>query len=390
MRVDVSKRSFHLSLFFSIIFYFFSCDRLVLASEVGLSPALTAKIQDLLIDVSKNREMLRNWKGEITFLHRETDESGIQTCDRLVEVLFTQNFVFKKLICTYKEKKINVPDAWEVSPYLAMGGILHTDGHDYDYFSNLPIKRDGRPFVFDDFEKDFITGLLVIQKSDTVPHRSSSLGTRFLPNSLAEFAGRNAEWELKGYFEFIKGGNSTDKTTYREEGNLVHFIDRFNDDYSILTFDKSKGAMLVKIENQMGVSGTSHWKFIPQLVSGVWVPHRLIHERTHGNGKKDYYEINWSNITVNGSENEKDYSLLALGVRQGDHVSDLMTTTRYYIQDDSLPASLIEEFMKKKSTSIKSGTIVRYVFICTGSLMVLLAIGLKIYRWWRKKVGVAA
>jgi hypothetical protein len=333
-----------------------------------LSPQLTPKLERIYQLLLNNEGKIQNWSGNVDLTIKNYKDNELVE-DQTISISFSQDFIRGNYINTYNVKNSQIKNV-TVSPFLDKGGFLSINGICYDYFSLIPQKKDGSKINLSDLDSNPFRGLLVIKKSGYIPLTTESLGTRYLTASLLKLQGLDHKIRLKGYLDFIRKGNSHESTIYHEKDGLAYITDICDGIKLVQIFDLSKSAILIQIDIT-SKEGSDLWKCEPQNVDGVWVPSKIISENIYADKKnKGITVTSWNNIKINEDNVESNFTLLNLGVRQEDHVSDLMKQSGYRIHDESLPKEIdISELIKRTKYQRT-----RLILILLGITLILTAI----------------
>ena len=111
---------------------------------------------------------------------------------------------------------------------------------------------------------------------------------------------------------------------------------------ALYQFDLSKGANFTKVEmrsNETNRKSEGIWRWIWEEVNGVWVPKEFSKDVVAilPNPRATHYRVLWTKNEVNIPLEKDEFSLVKLGLRQGDQVYDSRTHKKYTITDKSFP-----------------------------------------------------
>ena len=129
------------------------------------------------------------------------------------------------------------------------------------------------------------------------------------------------------------------------DGNYVVIRLKIKDEpvpRTVYEIDLSKGGNLTKVETAR--NATNAWdtrieKWAWQEVNGVWVPQEFTRDHivTLPKPQDFHYKIRWIKNEVNIPLAKDEFSLVKLGLRQGNGVYDSRTRSTYKITDKSFP-----------------------------------------------------
>jgi hypothetical protein len=148
---------------------------------------------------------------------------------------------------------------------------------------------------------------------------------------------------------------------FERDGNIVSFNNSLSKIH--IQVDMNKKAFPV-FYSQPGKT----WQCQAECVSNIWVPQSSREEYQSSDGTIHQIEMLWSNQKINKQISDKEFTLPALGLRQGDEGYDYRTNTNFKVEgEEYLPPEGME------LPSFSSSFYVRIFLISIGVLMILIS-----------------
>jgi hypothetical protein len=173
------------------------------------------------------------------------------------------------------------------------------------------------------------------------------------------FTDGEMDWD-KYYLYLYKSNQNLDNSNLLEhmanysitrDKNIVYitFIPKNNPITSdVLQIDLSKGCNVTKreaISNNPSLVINDSQKWLWEQVNDVWVPKEYIKDMfvPQPKASESHYKIRWIKNEVNTPLAKDEFSLVKLGLRQGDIISDSRTKEDQIISDKSFPPAIIKK-----------------------------------------------
>ena len=183
--------------------------------------------------------------------------------------------------------------------------------------------------------------------------KSHSSEDDFNPLEQTTYFGEDIAKRFRVFYEPGRQGKEKepDWVTIGREGDLVTLkLEKYGlmERYAV---DLEKGGCLVAYDHSEGAGKpTVKWRSDLQCVAGVWIPARTNCEETRSSGMRVVKRLEWVENAINEPIPDDEYSLVKLGVHEGDEVHDQRTGTRYTVTGSEFPPAddgLMEEQLRR-------------------------------------------
>lgn len=276
-----------------------------------------------------NLEKLKTWRGEVKWFQKGANSSRHESSNIECSIDFACDLTLPAKRWSIKiDKQINVKDGQEKILRDQWTYSLQRDGTYYD-------------LLYDSKTKDSHHIAYIKDK----PYMKPGLNYgSFDPLYYYNVLDQNVETFCTTLYKNANLENMSAYSITKEENIVIIKLKRKTDPQpsTVYQIDLSKGSNFTKIEsfhNSDNSSQNSIKEWIWQEISGMWVPKEFTmdHIVILPNPKEEHYRITWLKNEVNISLSKDEFSLVKLGLRQGDQVQDSRTHSSYTITDNSFP-----------------------------------------------------
>lgn len=157
------------------------------------------------------------------------------------------------------------------------------------------------------------------------PRKSARFGPRtstFNPMYFLDDHGKCMADRLDHLAGFISSGKPT-HWAVRKEDRTISIAYDFSGIRNEYIVDRSRGGVLVAYHAGNGITGSEDWNITHTLLDGVWTPSKVVYTvQSTKSGKMFIREMNWTENSVNIPLSEKEFAMKAIGVQDGDLVTD--------------------------------------------------------------------
>jgi hypothetical protein len=283
-----------------------------------------------------NKEQIRTWRGRVLIESHETGpnpESVIYHMEgSVVFVLDRQKQAERSNWTTLKMTAIDPDTGTEIPRALPSDNLMIKDGAYYRYSYDPQLERDSEESTFRGVS---------IQPASARP-RGGTSSSSFDPMYWFSFYGSDLGDLFDSYYKWAKEGKDLSHVAVRRDGDLVVLESRIGEILGRYTVDLRRGGNLVVYDSVTGSAKAFQFKYEYENLAGAWVPKRVTMEstvehdevRTHRTDKAEFID----NV-VNEPIPEEEFSLVKLGIRRGDQVTDTRTITAYIVEGEEYPLS---------------------------------------------------
>jgi hypothetical protein len=395
--------------------FFLLCCYVVLPTLVCLADAQTHKQQTLdlcerVLNVAKvNRESIRTWKGnllvELEFFDPKTQKSTGKLhakIDFAIDVVKNMQISVAKII---DDKRIEIDGVFRERPH-RITGFLFRDNLTYAFDGVDPkgpiinpanvlgsptaARADAsKPYVKVDpsISPANLVGNIRIIHGMTHPMEHLFPSPEFHDPFYGLSLGKETQVNIISLVNLLKNGTfSHDMVTLElnsKSGTTILRLLPNSNSRNILTeyeFDKN-GLCIREYGGEVAEKKIAKsYEYILEKnytqINGVWTPDKIRIVVGHA---KWCFEYTFNDQVINEPLGEDDFSLKALGVKQGDWVKDLRTDASYQIDDPSLPKHDFENILNRRDFSMA-----QIILISFGTILLLAAL-VRVYLKWRAK-----
>jgi len=281
-----------------------------------------------------NKEQIRTWRGHVGVETHVTDSDPESPSYHMeasvVFVLDRQKQAERSNWTTREFTYIDIAKGAGRHGMLVVENMMVKDGAYYRYSydpeadknSDKPIKRG-----------------VAIQAASARP-RGGTAPLNFDPMYWFSFDGGDLASLLDAYCKWAKAGSKVSSVAVSRDGDLVVLESRIGEVLNRHAVDLQKGGNLVAYDAVAGSAQAFRCKYQYEKMAGAWVPKRVTIESTRqgSEGRRHRtHTVVFTDNVVNEPIAEEEFSLVKLGVRRGDQVSDTRSRVIYTIQGEEYP-----------------------------------------------------
>jgi hypothetical protein len=182
------------------------------------------------------------------------------------------------------------------------------------------------------------------------------------------YSGGDVARLLESYVQWHREGTAFSRSTVTRSGDVVVLEAGKDSSPTKYSIDLRQGGNLIAFEQRH-----TQWKTSYEQVAGVWVPKRVVVTSATPGRMALSRTLQWIENVVNEPVSEKEFSLVKLGLRQGDRVQDNRTGISHTVEGDEYPPpEALEELPQPERRGRLFATVTGI-----GTLLLLLLLA-----WW--------
>ena len=295
-----------------------------------------------------NLDSIRTWRGTIEI----TDDSVFtRSPEEKIDPHVTKSEATVEFVCDRQKKAFR--SNYSCRKMEIKGAMPHELGRNdhlpHKPVLNIMVKDDGYyRFLYDagydslpseDGKRQIPVGRFAVISPSNERKGTQALGEEIDPFYWFTYRGRNVKEVFDNYYAWHKAKEDLSHVSLSQTGNIVTLVVRGGDQgFNTFTVDLGQGANLIGYSAASGPRETlENWTYEYAIVNGAWVPRRVTLEMVLPDEFHIIRTLQWVKSVVNEPVKEEEFSLVKLGLRQGDEVQDHRIGKTYRIKSADYP-----------------------------------------------------